>query len=175
MKNSNVYALLISVGDYEAIGLKNLPTYKGDPVLLGTSLTLGLNVPQDQIRIISGDERPGFVRTATFAWLMTCIAARSSCLFIVVTACTLNTRPGKFSIGWLLTTRWLSRLIICSPSRAATRSWHPAFIIDALASPSHSPPSGTVSVTFRSPWSFMIWPMCSRHCDSYPASSKYTS
>lgn len=57
MKNSNVYALLISVGDYEAIGLKNLPTYKGDPVLLGTSLTLGLNVPQDQIRIISGDER----------------------------------------------------------------------------------------------------------------------
>lgn len=67
MKNSNVYALLISVGDYEAIGLKNLPTYKGDPVLLGTSLTLGLNVPQDQIRIISGDERPGFVRTATFA------------------------------------------------------------------------------------------------------------
>ena len=54
MKNSNVYALLISVGDYEAIGLKNLPTYKGDPVLLGTSLTLGLNVPQDQIRIISG-------------------------------------------------------------------------------------------------------------------------
>ena len=67
MKNSNVYALLVSVGDYEASGLKNLPTYKGDPVLLGTSLTLGLNVPQDHIRIITGDERPGFVRTATFA------------------------------------------------------------------------------------------------------------
>lgn len=67
MKNSNVYALLISAGDYKTIGFKNLPTYKGDPVLLGASLTLGLNVPQDHIRIISGDERPGFVRTATFA------------------------------------------------------------------------------------------------------------
>ena len=44
MKNSNVYALLISVGDYEAIGLKNLPTYKGDPVLLGTSLTLAYSL-----------------------------------------------------------------------------------------------------------------------------------
>lgn len=67
MKESNVYALLMSVGDYEALGLKNLPTYKGDPALLGTSLTLGLNVPQDHIRIVTGEERPGFVRTATFA------------------------------------------------------------------------------------------------------------
>ena len=67
MKNNNVYALLVSVGDYEGTGLKNLPTYRGDPVLFGTSLTLGLKVPQDHIRIIVGDERPGFVRAATLA------------------------------------------------------------------------------------------------------------
>ena len=67
MKNNNIYALLISAGDYEDLGLKNLPTYRGDPVLFGTALTLGLKVPQDHIRIITGDERPGFVRAATLA------------------------------------------------------------------------------------------------------------
>ena len=58
MKNNNIYALLISAGDYEDLGLKNLPTYRGDPVLFGTALTLGLKVPQDHIRIITGDAFP---------------------------------------------------------------------------------------------------------------------
>ena len=67
MKNTSIYALLVSVGNYERIGLTNLPTYKGDPVLFGTSLMLGLSVPQDHIRILIGDEKPGYVRAAAMA------------------------------------------------------------------------------------------------------------
>lgn len=67
MKNSNIYALLVSVGDYERLGLANLPTYKGDPLLFGTSLMLGLQIPQDNIRMLVGDEKPGYVRAAAMA------------------------------------------------------------------------------------------------------------
>ena len=67
MTNDNIYALLVSVGDYEEIGLPDLPTYRSDPMLFGKALMLGLKAPQDHIRLLTGEERPGYVRMAAMA------------------------------------------------------------------------------------------------------------
>lgn len=61
MENSHVYALIVSVGDYEDINYKNLPTYKMDLSLMGAAITNGLKVPKDNIRILAGENNNGFV------------------------------------------------------------------------------------------------------------------
>ncbi len=61
MENNHIYALLVSVGDYEDINYKNLPTYKMDASLMGVAITSGLKVPADNIRILAGGNNNGYV------------------------------------------------------------------------------------------------------------------
>lgn len=67
MKNRNIFALLVAVGDYSNMGIPNLPTYKMDLSLIGVALMTGLNVPRDNIRIMSGHENNGFITLRNFA------------------------------------------------------------------------------------------------------------
>lgn len=67
MKNKKIYALLIGVGDYEEIGATNLPTYKMDLSLLGTSLLSGLKVPKENLRLMAGNENDGYIAAKDFA------------------------------------------------------------------------------------------------------------
>lgn len=64
MKNSHIYALLVSVGDYTKQNLINLPTYKMDAAMIGTALACGLKVPEEQIRILSKEP---FITIKSFA------------------------------------------------------------------------------------------------------------
>ena len=64
MKNSHIYALLVSVGDYTKQNLTNLPTYEMDAAIIGMALQSGLKVPGDQIRILS--KKP-FITIKSFA------------------------------------------------------------------------------------------------------------
>jgi len=67
MENRNIFALLIGVGDYEQMNIANLPTYKLDLALIGSSLMSGLKVPHDSLRILSGNDNSGYVTTSDLA------------------------------------------------------------------------------------------------------------
>lgn len=67
IQNNNVFALLIGVGDYNQFNIVNLPTFNMDVALLGTSLLSGLKVPEDNIRLMTGQDNNGFVSTTDFA------------------------------------------------------------------------------------------------------------
>ena len=70
MQNKNVFAALISVGNYESRGIANLPTYRMDLAMIGTALENGLKVPADNIRIVAGEENNGFVTTTALAHVL---------------------------------------------------------------------------------------------------------
>lgn len=61
MENNNVFALLVSIGNYELLKLTNLPTYYADLQLIGTAILNGLNVPNENIRAIIGSDNNGLV------------------------------------------------------------------------------------------------------------------
>ena len=67
MQNKNVFAVMIGVGDYEGIGIANLPAYRMDLAMLGTALENGLKVPPDNIRIVAGEGHNGYVTTTALA------------------------------------------------------------------------------------------------------------
>lgn len=67
MENRSVYALLIGVGNYDMIGVANLPTYKMDLMLLGTALLSKLKVPGDNIRLMAGENKNGYLTTMDLA------------------------------------------------------------------------------------------------------------
>lgn len=67
MINNNLYALLIGVGDYTKMNSGNLPTYKMDLALLGTALTFKLKLAKENMRLMAGDDKNGFVPTADLA------------------------------------------------------------------------------------------------------------
>jgi hypothetical protein len=67
VENKSVYALLIGVGDYEKINIKNLPTYRMDLSLLATSLLVGLKVPRDNLRLMAGENNNGYITTTDLA------------------------------------------------------------------------------------------------------------
>lgn len=67
MQNKNVFALIISIGDYKKMGIANLPTYRMDFNMIGTALESGLKVPADNIRIVAGKDRFGYVTMVDLA------------------------------------------------------------------------------------------------------------
>lgn len=67
MENKSAFGLLIGVGNYEQMNIVNLPTYKLDLALLGTSLMAGLKLSQDNIRFLSGQDNNGYVTTQDLA------------------------------------------------------------------------------------------------------------
>lgn len=67
MENKSVFALLIGVGDYRQLNTANLPTYRMDLTLIGSSLMAGLKVPNDNLRILAGNDNNGFVSTTDLA------------------------------------------------------------------------------------------------------------
>lgn len=67
MENKSIFALLIGVGNYEKMNIANLPTYKMDLSLLGTSLLSGLKMPKDNMRLMAGNENNGFITTTDLA------------------------------------------------------------------------------------------------------------
>lgn len=67
MENKSVFALLIGVGNYEKMNIVNLPTYRMDLSLLGTSLLSGIKVPKDNLRFMAGEDNNGFVTTQDLA------------------------------------------------------------------------------------------------------------
>lgn len=50
--NSKTYAILVAVGDYHDVNIVNLPTYQTDLSFMETSLTQGLMVDPDNIRVL---------------------------------------------------------------------------------------------------------------------------
>ncbi len=70
VKSENIYAVLAGVCDYTGMNLVNLPACMNDVALIRSALTAQLNVPDDQIRILDGQEHSGFVRTKDLAHAM---------------------------------------------------------------------------------------------------------
>ena len=58
---NNIYALLIGVGDYKKMNIKDLPSYKMDLALIGSSLIAGLKCEKDHIRFMAGEDNNGVV------------------------------------------------------------------------------------------------------------------
>ena len=67
MQNKNVFAVIIGVGNYDEVGVANLPTYRMDLAMIGTALENGLKVPSDNIRIVAGEGNNGYVTTTALA------------------------------------------------------------------------------------------------------------
>ena len=61
MENTNIYALLIGVGDYEKNDIANLPSYRMDLAMMCSSLMSGLKIPRDNIRLMAGKDNCGYV------------------------------------------------------------------------------------------------------------------
>ncbi len=66
--NNNVFAVIIGVGDYEKMGMANLSTYKMDISMMLMGLRSGLKVPDDNIRILAGEDNNGNVTTTALAY-----------------------------------------------------------------------------------------------------------
>ena len=56
-----VYATLIAVGDYKEIGATDIPTYMNDLVIMRQALKEGLRIPDENIRMIAGNDDRGKV------------------------------------------------------------------------------------------------------------------
>lgn len=54
-----VYAILIAVGDYKEIGAADIPTYKNDLIIMRRALKEGLRIPDENIRMIAGNDDRG--------------------------------------------------------------------------------------------------------------------
>lgn len=65
---SEVYAILIGVGDYSKADMPSLPTYRMDLAILGTAFENGLNIPSEHIRLVAGDEYGGNVHVKDLAY-----------------------------------------------------------------------------------------------------------
>ena len=70
VQNKHVYALLIGVGQYQAMGLSDLPAWRMDLTLIGTALEAGLLVPADNIRLVTGENQTGLVPMKALALAM---------------------------------------------------------------------------------------------------------
>ena len=64
---NNIYALLIGVGDYKKMNIKDLPSYKMDLALIGSSLIAGLKCEKDHIRFMAGEDNNGIVNMSSLA------------------------------------------------------------------------------------------------------------
>ena len=62
-----VYAVLISVGDYKDMGAADIPTYKNDLDIMRRAMNEGLRIPDDNIRVIAGNDDHGRVRMQSLA------------------------------------------------------------------------------------------------------------
>lgn len=67
MKNDNIYALLIGVGNYKKMKITDLPSYKMDLSLIGTGLVFGLKCAKEHIRFVTGEDNNGIVNTLALA------------------------------------------------------------------------------------------------------------
>lgn len=67
MRNNNIYALLIGVGDYKKIKITDLPSYRMDVALIGTGLISGLKCMQEHIRFMAGEDNNGVVCISSLA------------------------------------------------------------------------------------------------------------
>ncbi len=65
---SEVYAILIGVGDYSKADMPPLPTYRMDLAMLGTAFENGLKIPSEHIRLVAGDEYGGKVHVKDLAY-----------------------------------------------------------------------------------------------------------
>ena len=68
--NRLIYALLVGVGNYEAMEMVNLPTYKTDLIMLREALISGLKAPEEHIRLQAGEGGNGTVSTTDLARAM---------------------------------------------------------------------------------------------------------
>ena len=62
-----VYAILIAVGDYKDIGAADIPTYKRDIEIMCRALNEGLRIPEENIRVIAGNDNSGKVSMKSLA------------------------------------------------------------------------------------------------------------
>ena len=62
-----VYAILIAVGDYKDIGAADIPTYKRDLDIMRRALNEGLRIPDENIRVIAGNDNRGKVSMKSLA------------------------------------------------------------------------------------------------------------
>ena len=62
-----VYAILIAVGDYKDIGAADIPTYKRDIEIMHRALNEGLRIPDENIRVITGNGNRGKVSMKSLA------------------------------------------------------------------------------------------------------------
>lgn len=62
-----VYAILIAVGDYKEIGAADIPTYKNDLIIMRRALKEGLRIPDENIRVIAGNDDCGKVSMKSLA------------------------------------------------------------------------------------------------------------
>lgn len=67
MVNKNLYALLIGVGDYRKMNSSDLPTYRMDLAMFGTAIVSKLKAPNENVRLMAGDDNNGFVSTGVLA------------------------------------------------------------------------------------------------------------
>ena len=62
-----VYAILIAIGDYKDIGAADIPTYKRDIEIMHRALNEGLRIPEENIRVITGNDNRGKVSMKSLA------------------------------------------------------------------------------------------------------------
>ena len=62
-----VYAILIAVGDYKDIGAADIPTYKRDIEIMHRALNEGLRIPEENIRVVTGNDNRGKVSMKSLA------------------------------------------------------------------------------------------------------------
>ena len=62
-----VYAILIAVGDYKDIGAADIPTYERDIEIMHRALNQGLRIPEENIRVVTGNDNRGKVSMKSLA------------------------------------------------------------------------------------------------------------
>lgn len=62
-----VYAILLAVGDYKDVGSADIPTYKHDLDIMRKALNKGLRIPEENIRVIAGNDDCGTVHMKSLA------------------------------------------------------------------------------------------------------------
>lgn len=68
VENSQIYALLIGVGDYSQVDGRNLPTFRNDTNIMKDALRSGLGIPNDNLRVLIGENENGIVTSASVAY-----------------------------------------------------------------------------------------------------------
>lgn len=62
-----VYSIMIAVGDYKDIGVADIPTYKRDLDMMRRALSEGLRIPDENIRVVAGNDNRGKVSMKSLA------------------------------------------------------------------------------------------------------------